>query len=315
MISFLEKLKMLIKQYDLLPKLLSILLAVILWANLQNSQIDEISYHIYPEIRNLPQDYIILEDIQKLRITLRGKKEYIKSVNIANIKLYIDLSNPVIGKSHEYTVRLQHNDTLSNIEYLIEKDKLSITVCKLKNKSVPVEPVIIGELLPQYKKGQIIVEPPLVQVSGPDIVVDSVKSVKTYSVNIEKEIQTIHVPVNINVKEFSKLNIVPSVVTLTIPIINVSNLVHFAIPIEIKNKKNGLNYDVKIKKVNIYVKKYSHNIETIENLFSAYINGDLQTNDEGAIHLPVIVEKKSKIPFEIFTYEPSEVEVFITNKQ
>lgn len=315
MISFLDKYKMLIKQYDLLPKLLSILLAVILWANLQNSQIDEITYHIYPEIKNLSHDLIVLEDIHKIRITLRGKKEYIKSINVSNIKLYIDLSKPVVGQRHEYIVRIQHAELLTNIEYFLEKDKLELTICKIKNKIIPVEPVIIGELDPQYKRGNILVEPQLVQISGPDIIVDAVKNLKTYPFNIDKETQTLHVPVHVNIKEYSKLVVVPDIVKLTIPIVSLNNLIHFTIPIEIRNRRNDLNYELKKKKVEIYIKKTMSNIEINENTFAAYVNGDVKINNQGSINLPIIIEKKAKVPFEIFTYEPMETEVVISHEE
>ncbi len=315
MISFLDKFKMLIKQYDLLPKLLSILLAVILWANLQNSQIDEITYHIYPEIKNLSHDLIVLEDIQKMRITLRGKKEYIKSINVANIKLHIDLSKPVIGKMHEYIVRIQHAEFLTNIEYFLEKDKLELTVCKIKNRIIPVEPVIIGEVDPQYKRGILLVEPQLVQISGPDIIVDALKSLKTNPININNETQTLHVPVHINIKEFSKLVVVPDIVKLTIPIVPLNNLIHFTIPIEIRNRRNDLKYELKTKKVEIYVKKTMTNIELNENILTAYINGEIKVSNQGSINLPIIIEKKTKVPFEIFTYEPMETEVVISHEE
>lgn len=315
MISFLQQIKMLIQQHDLLPKVLSILLAVILWANLQNSQIEEITYHIYPEIKNLSKDLVILEDIQKIRITFRGKKEYIKSINVSNIKLYIDLSRPDIGKKHEYLIRVQTNELLNNIEYFLEKEKLELTICKIKNKVVPVQPVIIGEPSPQYKKGTVIVEPPLIQISGADIIVDTIKSLKTYPLNIDKEIQTLHVPVHVNIKDYSKIFISPDTVMLTIPITSVTNLVSLTMPIEIRNQRNDFKYILKHKKVVVYIKKSLMNIELNENVLVAYVNGVIDANDQEVIKLPIFVEKKVKAPFEIFSYEPTETEVYISHEE
>lgn len=315
MISFLDKIKIIIKQYDLLPKLLSILLAVILWANLQNSQIDEITYHIYPEIKNLPQNLVILEDIQKIKITLRGKKEYIKSLNVSNIKLFVDVFRPVIGKKHEYLVRIQYNALLSNIEYFLEKEKLNLTICKIKNKIVPIEPVILGEPSPQYKKGIIVTEPQLVQISGADIIIDTITSVKTYPLNIDKESQTLHIPVHINIKEYPKLYVSPDTVWLTIPIVPVTNLASLTLPIQIRNRQSGINYVLKNKNVIVYIKKWLANVELNENLLVAYVNGAINTYDQETLKLPVIIEKKTKMPYEIFTYEPLETEVYITHEE
>ncbi len=315
MISFLDKLKLIIKQYDLLPKLLSILLAVILWANLQNSQIEEITYYIFPEIKNLSQNLIILEDLKKIRVTIRGKKEYVKSVNISNIKLFIDLSKPVIGKKHAYQIGMHYSELMSNIEYFLEKEKLDLTICKIKNKIVPVEPVIIGEPSFQYKKGIISVDPPLVQISGADVIIDTIKSLKTYPLNIDKEIQTLHVPVHINIKEYSKLFVSPDTVRLTIPIVPVANLMSIAIPIEIRSKRNDSNYVLKNKKVNVYIKKPLTNVEINENLFVAYVNDITHTKDQESIIVPIIVEKKVKLPIEIYTYEPLETELYVSHEQ
>jgi len=315
MISFLQHIKILIQQHNLLPKILSILLAVILWANLQNSQIEEITYHIYPEIKHLPQNLIILEDIQKIRITFRGKKEYIKSINVSNIKLYVDLSRPIVGKKHEYLIMMQSNELLNNIEYFLEKEKLELTICKIKNKVVPVEPVIIGEPSPQYKKGIVIIEPPLIQITGADVIVDTVNSLKTYPLNIDREIQTLHVPVHLNIKEYSKIIVSPDTVRLTIPIIPVTNLVSLTIPVEIRNQRNDINYVLKNKKVMVYIKKSFTNIELNENVLVAYVNGAFDANDQEVIKLPIIVEKKVKSPFEIFTYEPLETEVYLSHEE
>lgn len=311
----LDKIKISIKQYNLLPKLLSILLAVILWANLQNSQIDEITYRVYPEIKNLPQNLVILEDIQKIKITLRGKKEYIKSLNVSNIKLFVDVSRPVIGKKHEYLVRIQYNALLSNVEYFLEKEKLNLTICKMKNKIVPIEPVILGEPSPQYKKGIVVAEPQLVQISGADIIIDTITSVKTHPLNIDKESQTLQIPVPINIKEYPKLYVSPDTVRLTIPIVPVTNLASLTLPIEIRNRQSGINYVLKNKNVIVYIKKWLANVELNENLFVAYVNGAINTYDQEMLKLPIIIEKKTKVPFEIFTYEPLETEVYITHEE
>lgn len=315
MISFLQHIKMLIRQHDLLPKILSILLAVILWANLQNSQIEDITYHIYPEIKNLSQNLVILEDIKKIPITFRGKKEYIKSINVSNIKLFIDLSRPFIGKKHEYMIMIQSNELLNNVEYSIEKEKVELTVCKIINKVVPVEPVIIGEPSPQYKKGIVIVEPPLIQITGADIIVDTIKSLKTYPLNIDREIKSLHVPVHINIKDYSKIFVSPDTVRLTIPIIPVTNLVSLTIPVEVRNQRNDVNYVLKNEKVVVYIKKTLTNIELNENVLVAYVNGTIDVYDQEVIKLPIIVEKKVKASFEIFTYQPLETEVYISHKE
>ncbi len=315
MMSFLQHIKMLIQQHDLLPKILSILLAVILWANLQNSQIEEHTYHMYPEIKNLSQNLVILEDIQKIGITFRGKKEYIKSIGVSNIKLYIDLSRPIIGKKHEYMIVIQPNELLNDIEYFPEKEKLELTICTIKNKVIPVEPLIIGEPSLQYKKGIVIVEPPLIQITGADIIVDTIKSLKTYPLNIDRETKTIRVPVHINTKEYSKIFVSPDTVRLTIPIIPVNNLVSLTIPIEVRTQRNDLNYVSKNKKVVVYIKKSLTNIELNENLLVAYVNAAIDAYDQEVIKLPIIVEKKLKVPFEIFTYEPLETEVYISHKE
>ncbi|MGB4268571.1 MAG: CdaR family protein [Spirochaetota bacterium] len=298
-----------------MPKILSILLAVILWANLQNSQIEDITYHIYPEIKNLSQNLVILEDIKKIPITFRGKKEYIKSINVSNIKLFIDLSRPFIGKKHEYMIMIQSNELLNNVEYSIEKEKVELTVCKIINKVVPVEPVIIGEPSPQYKKGIVIVEPPLIQITGADIIVDTIKSLKTYPLNIDREIKSLHVPVHINIKDYSKIFVSPDTVRLTIPIIPVTNLVSLTIPVEVRNQRNDVNYVLKNEKVVVYIKKTLTNIELNENVLVAYVNGTIDVYDQEVIKLPIIVEKKVKASFEIFTYQPLETEVYISHKE
>jgi len=312
MIPFLQKINALIRQYDLLPKLLSILLAVILWANLQNSQIDEISYSIYPDIVNLPKELIIVEDIPKINFTIRGKKEYVKSINISNIKLYIDMSKPVVGKRHEYKVQAKGKETFNKVEYIIDKEKIELSVHKIKYKIVPVEPIIIGQLSDQFKRGIIGVDPDYVKISGADVIVDTIKNIKTDPLNVENEKQTVQVLVHCNTKEFPKISVFPDTVKLSIPIVPVSSLYQLHIPIEIRNKRADANYMMKNKKIILYIKKSNVNIEINETMFTAYINGDINTISNETVNVPVLLEKKIKLPFDIYSYEPTDTDVTIT---
>ncbi len=310
--KFLKNIKDFITTYDLLPKVLSILLALILWANLQNSQIDEISYNLYPEIRNLATDLVILEDIPKIRVTVRGRKEYLKSINLSTIKLFIDLSQPLIGEKYRYAIQIKNNEWTNVIDYILEKEYIELTIHKIKNKNVPIEPIIVGDLSQQFKTGAIVVEPSIVKISGPEPTIDEIKMMKTYPINIANEQQTINIESHIDTSQYSKIVVYPDIVKVIIPISHIANLVSITVPIEIKNRKVELNYNLKITKVIVYLKKNA-NIELNENAFYAYINGDIESSYHGTLHMPVFVEKKGKYPFDIFSFEPSDVEITVTS--
>lgn len=310
--KFLKNIKDFITTYDLLPKVLSILLALILWANLQNSQIDEISYNLYPEIRNLATDLVILEDIPKIRVTIRGRKEYLKSINLSTIKLFIDLSQPLISEKYRYAIQIKNNEWTNVIDYILEKEYIELTIHKIKNKNVPVEPIIVGNLVQQFKTGIVIVEPSIVKISGPEPTIDEIKMMKTYPINIANEQQTINIESHIDTSQYSKIVVYPDIVKVIIPISHIANLVSITVPIEIKNRKVELNYNLKITKVIVYLKKNA-NIELNENAFYAYINGDIESSYHGTLHMPVFVEKKGKYPFNIFSFEPSDVEITVTS--
>jgi hypothetical protein len=312
MSKFLKNIKDFITTYDLLPKVLSILLALILWANLQNSQIDEISYNLYPEIRNLATDLVIIEDVPKIRVTVRGRKEYLKSINLSKIKLFIDLSQPLIGKKYRYPIQIKNNEWTNAIDYILEKEDIELTIHKIKNKNVPIEPLIVGELSQQFKKGTVIVEPFIVKISGPEPTIDKIKMMKTYPINIANEQQTINIESRIDTSQYSKIVVYPDIVKVIIPISHIANLVSITVPIEIKNRNVELNYNLKITRVIVYLKKNA-NIELNENAFYAYINGDMESSYHGTFHMPVFVEKKGKYPFDIFSFEPSEVEITVTS--
>lgn len=311
--SYFIAINKIIKEYDLLPKMLAILLAVILWANLQSSQIGEITYNIYPEIRNLPEDLIVLEDIPKIPVTLRGKNELIKTINPSNVMLYIDFSKYVIGSKHLYAIKLKTKEMINNVEYVIKYDHLELTIHKMKSKSIPLEAEITGEVMPQYKKGIILIQPQQVKISGAEPVIDAIESLKTYPINIGDLNQTVKMQVQVNRSNYSKITVIPEFVRVTVPIVPVTSLIQVSVPIEIRNRRNDLNYNLKNKKVVVYIRKTDAVIEIDEASLAAFIDGDAHTQINASSYLPIEVEKKAKFPFEIFTYEPLQAEVIITN--
>src|SRR6056297_1596746 len=98
-----EEINNIVNSHDLIPKLISLLLAVILWAYIVSTQVGEVKFNIPVEYRNLPKSLIVLEKEPPLiSVVFKGKKDLLRNINTKNIKAYVNLKNPKRNKTTQY---------------------------------------------------------------------------------------------------------------------------------------------------------------------------------------------------------------------
>ena len=146
-------------------KLLSLLLAAIVWAIIQGEQIQEISREILVSIHISPEYGIRGELVRVKAATIRGPQAWLLEVPK---KLTADIFIPP-GKVGRYRLRLSKDDIKNlneRLEILVHDPYLDLYVDKLMERSIPVKEAIHGSPAEGYIIEKVNIEPKSITLRG-----------------------------------------------------------------------------------------------------------------------------------------------------
>ncbi len=270
---FFEEIKNIINTHDLIPKLISLLLAVILWAHIVNTQVGEVTFKVPVEYKNIPESLIVIEKEPPLvTITFKGKKDILRNINTKNIKVFVNLQNPRVNKTAQYPVLLSKGELPDNIEMSINKKFVKLTIEKKISKKLPVKVNISNKDPDKFIAGQPTIIPPYVTVIGPESIISAIKVITTDPVDIASAKTNINTNVSANVSDFNNIKVEPDSFQVKIPVFNVSNLHLVKVPLKLINTSGLGNISVSPSKIKVYTKISSETSKPVENDFKAYID-------------------------------------------
>ena len=137
---FFEEIRNIINTHDLIPKLISLLLAVILWAHIVNTQVGEVTFKIPVDYKNIHESLVVIEKEPPLiTVTFKGKKDLLRNINTKNIKVFVNLQNPKVNKTAQYPVSVSRGELPDNIEMQTSKKFVTLTIEKKISKKLPVK--------------------------------------------------------------------------------------------------------------------------------------------------------------------------------
>ncbi len=272
--KLLYHLKEIINKKELIPKVVSLILAVFLWVYIGSSKIGEVDFRVPIEVKNLSRSLVVSYMPRKsVTLTLNGVKEDLTNVNVKNLKVFVDLQNPVIGEKSKYPVEIVRQQIPEGIDFSLSTNEVTIIVEKRVTKRVKVIPIVSGDVQEGYLMGNVRVTPEYVTISGPASEIADIDSVKTKSIAINNEKKNIAREVSIDQNDLKNIEINEGSVTVLIPVFESSNLQRFSKSIELKNIDNEYTYIlIGDKDVNLYVKTREEDARVDEDDFDIYIN-------------------------------------------
>jgi diadenylate cyclase len=161
-------------------KLVSLLIAVLLWTAIARQPMAEIALNIPIEFVNAPADLeISSETIPQIQVRLRGYSGVLRDMNASQIHATIDLSNARPGeRTYDLPPSRIHAPRDVEVEEVIPS-QFRISFDNRATRTVEVEPRVIGTTAPGYRLQGITVDPPNITVAGPAHRVNSLQSVNT----------------------------------------------------------------------------------------------------------------------------------------
>ena len=279
-------------------KLLSLGFAIFFWYMVIGQQNSEITIELPIEFRNVPANYVIVNNpINKVSILLSGPSPIIKSLTKENLSFPVDLGKIHIGKNEIYLFPHMLNLPRKVNVKLINPSKFIIDVDKFETRVLPVVPKLVGKVKAGYKLSSVDVTPPVVKITSLERELNKIDHIDTDPVNLFEKDKSFEeeVPLNANIKYLKSLK--PEKVKIKVAIIE--DLVEVKIrnvKIKVKSGIDLSQYKLKLlpDKVNITVKINS----TIKNLiskkdFEAFVN--INAIDEPEYNVEVMVPENVKL--------------------
>jgi len=302
---FFEEIRNIINTHDLIPKLISLLLAVILWAHIVNTQVGEVTFKIPVDYKNIPESLVVFEKEPPLiTVTFKGKKDLLRNINTKNIKVFVNLQNPKVNKTAQYPVLLSRGELPDNIEISTNKKFVTLTIENKISKKIPVKVKISNKDPDAFILGQPTIIPPYVTVSGPESIISSINVITTETVSITSAKKNINTTVSADISDFRKIKVEPDSLQVKIPVFNVSNLHLVKVPLKLINTSGFENIKVSPSTIKVYTTKSSETTHPEAKDFRAYIDfNSIDTsllNNQGKIsistrHVKINYSKDEKI--------------------
>jgi YbbR domain-containing protein len=296
-------------------KLISIGLAFILWIYVENIKEIEHSYPVPVEIRNIPDEYLVSNDLPiHINVILKGNERNLQQIEDSNIKAYVDIKNST-ESDRRGIVKIDKNSIPSRVSIKeITPRVVEIKIEKIRIKIVKVIPVIVEEPPEGYLFQDVVIEPEQVKIKGPESQVAEIDSIYTMDINIGDLTETIVKEVGVHIGD--KLLLVDEEAVSAKIIIKEKFIIKDIRKSEITSINVREDFSVLIEEVipSVFFKIPKRLENSISrNKFSLYVDcGDIE--EPGIYSLPLLV-KLNINSVSLIKIEPPSAEVTVEKKQ
>lgn len=269
----LEEIKRILTTKEIIPKAVCLLLAVVLWFYVNSTKVGEVKFRIPVELKNLPQNTVVLEGTNKyITVSLTGRKDLIKNVNVKNINASINLENSEIGVKKKYPIRVVKLGIPESVEFKPSATQMELTIEKEVEKRVKVIPDIQKPAKDDFIIGYVKVDPSYVTISGPESRVENIDTVDTVLINPGNEMGRVVRNVSLDAEEIPDVEISVDKVKVIIPVIEATALHKFEIRIGIKEVKENYKYILSKQYVKVYVRARDEDVKPEKEDISAFVD-------------------------------------------
>jgi YbbR domain-containing protein len=223
-------------------KFLSISIAALLWLVVAGDRVVERALRVPVEFQNLPQGLEIVGDPpESVDVRLRGSSGTLGRLGPGDTAAQIDLRSARPGR------RLFHiTSTQIKVPYGVEVVQIAPATLPIAFENsairiVQVRPSIEGRPAPGFEIGKYVVDPPTVEVVGPEGSLRGLDEAMTEPVSVADATRPIREVVTIGVADPNVRLRTPQTAAVTVQIVAGSSTRTLAnVPVDVRNLDNGL---------------------------------------------------------------------------
>lgn len=166
-------------------KLLSIVLAIILWYFVINEKAGETALSIRPDFRNIPSSLIIFKNpAESINIRVTGPVTLLRGLNPRDIKALIDLSDAKPGVA-TFGIQPENIIVPRGLQVtMVSPASITLRFEKLIKKKLLIEAVLVGKPSEGYKITGVWVEPTYIEVFGAENELKGLKKIFTEEIDV-----------------------------------------------------------------------------------------------------------------------------------
>ncbi|HEX9638773.1 MAG TPA: CdaR family protein [Acidobacteriota bacterium] len=184
---------------DNLPlKLLALLMAFLLWLNVNTANPVQKDVEVPIEFVNLPPDAALYFEsgrprVDRVQVRLRGPKNQVEAIGTADVFVRVDLSKAPVG-SEVYIdflrdTRVEIGAPFAVAAQSVNPPSMTLQLDRKLRRSVRVIPSFNGSPPPGYDQQGFTVEPPVVQIEGPESLAQNIHLITTETIDLRGQTQ------------------------------------------------------------------------------------------------------------------------------
>jgi YbbR domain-containing protein len=167
-------------------RLLSVLLALVLWFAIAGEKTSERGFSAPVEMINMPRDMeLVAGAVDTVDVRVRASPGLIGQLGPANVSAQIDLSGAAAGERIVHltpaTIRVPFGVRVVKVQPSLLTLKLERTL----ERDVTIRPRVVGSPAPGYEIGSVASEPSTVRLGGPRTRVERLDAAYTEELNVE----------------------------------------------------------------------------------------------------------------------------------
>ena len=166
-------------------KLLSLLLASILWFFVTGEQTSEIGFAIPLELKNIPKGLMVVNDVPNVvDVRVSGPRTILSNLRPSDYNLVVDLkgAHPGVTSFGRLENRIQVPSALKISR--LSPSILDVRLEKIFEGSVPVKAVVSGALPKGYRLAGLEITPTHVGIQGPRSEIRAIREIPTEAIDI-----------------------------------------------------------------------------------------------------------------------------------
>ena len=167
-------------------KIVSLVLAVMLWMAVANQASSEIGLEVPLEYRNIPRRLEITGDMTNtVQVRLRGSSSLIKDITAKDVSTTIDLGKMTPGDKIVALLPQNVQAPFGAEVIRVNPSSVRFSLERTITKTIPVMATVPSQLTDGYEIGKVEVNPPQVQIEGPESRVNTLNSIKTVAIRVD----------------------------------------------------------------------------------------------------------------------------------
>lgn len=168
-------------------KIICLVLAIMLYVLHQSSMIKKQTFTVPLTIKENGLVSVVNDLPSSVQVMIRGNEDDLKSITSTELHASLNLDYFTESGNYEVLINLKKSDRLLGmdpLEVTVKPEILKVSLEKRVLKSIPLIPNYVGEVAHGYLIDSIDVNPPYLDVTGPETIVNKTNQIYTNRVNV-----------------------------------------------------------------------------------------------------------------------------------